>query len=44
VLDTRTLSGFKNGIYLAWGISGHVKINIIHTGGANAVVSGVFFR
>jgi uncharacterized repeat protein (TIGR01451 family) len=44
VLDTRTLSGIKNGIYLVWGISGHVKINVIRTGGPNAVVSGVFFR
>jgi len=44
VLDTRTLSGFSNGVYLVWGISGHVKINVIWTGGVNAVVSGAFFR
>ena len=44
VLDTRTLSGFSNGVYLVWSISGHVKINVIWTGGVNAVVSGVFFK
>jgi uncharacterized repeat protein (TIGR01451 family) len=44
VLDTRTLSSLRNGVYLVWGISGHVKINVIRTGGPNAVVSGVFFR
>jgi pro-kumamolisin-like protein len=43
VLDTRTLSGFSNGVYLVWNLSGHVKINVIWTGGVNAVVSGAFF-
>ena len=43
VLDTENLSAFANGEYLAWNISGHVKINVIQTAGANAVVSGVFF-
>jgi len=43
VLDTRTLSGFSNGVYLVWNISGHVKINVMWTGGVNAVVSGAFF-
>src|ERR1700686_520964 len=43
VLDTRTLSGFSNGVYLVWSISGHVKINVIWTGGVNGIVSGVFF-
>ena len=43
VLDTRTLSSFSNGVYLVWNLSGHVKINVIWTGGNNAVVSGVFF-
>jgi subtilase family serine protease len=44
VLDTRTVSSFSNGEYLVWNISGHVKINVIWTGGVNAVVSGVFFK
>ena len=43
MLDTRNISGFTNGIYLIWNISGHVRINITRTGGLNAVVSGVFF-
>jgi hypothetical protein len=43
-LDTlRTLSNYTGGTYLAWNISGHVRINITLTGGGNAVVSGVFF-
>ena len=44
VLDTRTLTGFNNGVYLVWNLSGHVKVNVIWTGGINAVVSGVFFK
>jgi hypothetical protein len=44
VLDTRTLTGFNNGVYLVWNLSGHVKVNVIWTGGLNAVVSGVFFK
>jgi hypothetical protein len=43
-LDARTLSSFSNGVYLVWNLSGHVRINVIWTGGVNAVVSGVFFR
>src|ERR1700719_4716509 len=43
VLDSRSISSFSNGIYLVWNISGHVKINVTRTGGANAVISGVFF-
>jgi hypothetical protein len=42
-LDLRTLSNFSSGAYLVWNISGHVRINVTNTGGANAVVSGVFF-
>jgi hypothetical protein len=44
VLDTRPLSSFSNGVYLVWNLSGHVRINVISTGAANAVVSGVFFK
>jgi uncharacterized repeat protein (TIGR01451 family) len=44
VLDTRALSSFSNGVYLVWNFSGHVRINVVWTGGVNAVVSGVFFR
>ena len=43
VLDTETFSSFNNGAYAAWNIQGNVKIQLTLTGGANAVVSGVFF-
>ena len=43
VLSTQSISGFSGGIYVLWTISGHVKINFTITGGANAVVSGLFF-
>jgi len=43
VLDTRSISNFTNGIYLAWNLSGHVKINVTATSGPNAVISGIFF-
>jgi hypothetical protein len=43
VLDTRSISGFTNGQYLVWNVSGHVTFKLTSTGGANAVVSGVFF-
>jgi hypothetical protein len=42
VLDTRSISGFSNGVYLVWNISGHVHINVTDNAG-NAVISGVFF-
>ncbi|MCU1257635.1 MAG: hypothetical protein JWO80_520, partial [Bryobacterales bacterium] len=44
VLDTRTLTAFSQGLYLAWNIQGHVKVTITLTGGANSVASGIFFR
>ena len=43
VLDTRTVSGFHNGEYLVWNLSGHVTVKITLTGGGNAVASGLFF-
>lgn len=43
VLDTRRISGFSNGIYLIWNVTGHVSVSVTYTGGANAVVSGIFF-
>ncbi len=42
-LDQRSISQFVNGVYLIWSISGHVKINVVLTGGGNAVVSGLFW-
>jgi hypothetical protein len=43
VLDTRTVSSFHNGTYLVWNFTGHVQIRITKLGGANAVLSGLFF-
>lgn len=42
-LDTRSLASFTGGEYPVWNVSGHVRITITHTGGANAVASGIFF-
>jgi hypothetical protein len=44
VLNTQTLSGFQNGSYLVWQMSGHVRISVSRIGGPNAVVSGLFFK
>jgi hypothetical protein len=44
LLDSRTASGFSGGQYWQWTVSGHVIVRIIHTAGANAVVSGLFFN
>jgi hypothetical protein len=43
VLDSESLPNYRNGVYLVWNISGHVKINVTLTSGVNAVISGVFF-
>jgi hypothetical protein len=43
VLDSRSLSGFVNGIYIVWNLKGSVRIQVTLTGGDNAVVSGLFF-
>src|SRR5581483_3936679 len=45
VLDTRNVTGFQNGQYVLWNISGHVKIVITATkANSNAAVSGIFFE
>ena len=44
VLDARAISGFSNGLYLIWNISGHVTIKITCNTGVNAVISGLFFK
>jgi hypothetical protein len=43
VLSTQSVSGFHTGVYLNYTISGDVLITITKTGGANAVLSGLFF-
>ena len=44
VLDSRSVSGFSNGVYLVWIISGHVNFRVTTTGLGNAVASGLFFK
>jgi len=45
VLNSQSLnSSFSGGVYLVWNVTGHVKVRVTLTGGANAVVSGFFFR
>ena len=43
LLDSRNISAFSNGTYAVWSVSGHVRVNVILTGGVNPVVSGIFF-
>jgi len=43
LLDTRRVSGFHDGQYLAWNIRGHVTVRVVNTAGVNAVLSGLFF-
>ena len=43
VLYTGPFSSFTSGQYAVWKIQGHVLIQVTKTGGANAVVSGIFF-
>jgi hypothetical protein len=43
VLDTETFASFHGGQYASWNVQGHVLIRVTRTGGANAVVSGIFF-
>ena len=43
VLSTQNVSSFSTGVYMNYTISGNVLITITKTGGANAVLSGLFF-
>ena len=46
VLDSRSISGFSNGEWLVWNLTGHVTITLTQIGSnpnANAVASGLFF-
>jgi hypothetical protein len=42
VLNTQAISSFHSGLYLDYQVSGHIRITITRTGGANAVLSGLF--
>jgi hypothetical protein len=44
VLSTQTISSFGQGEYLAWTVTGHVKVVVTNlNGNSNAVVNGLFF-
>ena len=43
VLNSQSVTNFGGGVYLVWNVSGHVKIQVTLTGGANAVATGLFF-
>ena len=43
VLISRSVADFKEGKYLVYDMSGHVKVRITTEEGENAVISGVFF-
>jgi subtilisin family serine protease len=43
VLDTEKVSSFSQGVYLQWAVTGNVVIKVSKLGGANAVLSGLFF-
>ncbi|MFN0166066.1 MAG: beta strand repeat-containing protein [Bryobacteraceae bacterium] len=43
VLDSRSVSAFNGGKWLAWNLSGHVILRITRTSGLNAVAGGIFF-
>ena len=42
VLSTQAVASFHSGIYLDYNVSGNILITITRTGGANAVLSGLF--
>ena len=42
VLSTQSVSSFNAGVYLDYAVSGNILITITRTGGANAVLSGLF--
>lgn len=43
VVDSRTVSGFSNGVWVVWNVAGRVQVRATRTGPMNAVISGLFF-
>ena len=44
LLATQSITGFHNGVYTVFRLSGNVRVRVTRTAGNNAVVNGVFFR
>ena len=43
ILNTQTISGFSNGVYLQWSVTGDVIITVTSESRASPVISGLFF-
>jgi uncharacterized repeat protein (TIGR01451 family) len=43
LFDSRTMSGFHNGTYVVWSITGGALFYVVKTGGLNATFSGIYF-
>jgi hypothetical protein len=43
LLDSRTVSGFENGIYYTWEVQGPVRFDFTRLSGPNALIMGFFF-
>ena len=43
VLDSREISSFNHGKYVAWNVQGGVTIKLSNSGAGNSLVSGLFF-
>ena len=43
VLATQSVQSYQAGVYLVWKVQGHVRLRLTNVGGANAVLSGIFF-
>lgn len=42
LLDSQVLTAFNPGAYLKWNVRGHIRIDVVSTNEANAVVQGLF--
>ncbi|MDB5297759.1 MAG: cbhB, partial [Phycisphaerales bacterium] len=42
VLDSRTISSFRDGVYLRWNVAGYVKVVVTRLAGPDVVVGGLF--
>ena len=43
MLSTQSFSAFSAGLWASWNLTGHVRIQVTATAGANGVVNGIFF-
>jgi hypothetical protein len=43
LLDSRTVSAFRDGVYLTWDVQGDVRFDFTKVAGPNAILNGIFF-